>query len=100
MKAYYATPFHTKKLELNAPTSGGRSVDIIRSRTQATEFFFFFAMKTCGDPRFLYLGTAALLPGKDPTVPTEQEAGWTLEPVSTTEESENSLPSRDSNSEL
>jgi hypothetical protein len=28
-----------KKLALTSPTSGGRSVGIVRSRTQATEFF-------------------------------------------------------------
>jgi hypothetical protein len=31
---------HPQKLALISPTSGGRSVDIFRSRTQATEFVF------------------------------------------------------------
>jgi hypothetical protein len=30
------------KLELTSATSGGRSVDIDRWRTKATEFFFWF----------------------------------------------------------
>jgi hypothetical protein len=33
---------YTLKLALTPPTSGGRSVDIVRSRTQATEFFVCF----------------------------------------------------------
>jgi hypothetical protein len=32
---------YLQKLALTSPTSGGRSVAIIRSRTQATEFSFF-----------------------------------------------------------
>jgi hypothetical protein len=31
--------FYPQKLSLTSPTSGGRSVGVIRSRTQATEFF-------------------------------------------------------------
>jgi hypothetical protein len=30
---------NSQKLALTSPTSGGRSVGIVRSRTQATEFF-------------------------------------------------------------
>jgi hypothetical protein len=33
--------FYPQKLALTSPTSGGRSVGIVRSRTQATEFSFF-----------------------------------------------------------
>jgi hypothetical protein len=33
---------YLQKLVLTSPTSGGRSVGIVRSRTQATEFSFFF----------------------------------------------------------
>jgi hypothetical protein len=33
-----------QKLELNSLTNGGRSVGIVRSRTQAKEFFFLFQM--------------------------------------------------------
>jgi hypothetical protein len=33
---------YPQKLALISPASGGRSVDIGRSRTQATEFSFFF----------------------------------------------------------
>jgi hypothetical protein len=32
---------YPKKLALTSPTSGGRSVCIVRSRTQATEFFLY-----------------------------------------------------------
>jgi hypothetical protein len=32
---------YPQKLALTSPTSGGRSVGIVRSRTQATEFSFF-----------------------------------------------------------
>jgi hypothetical protein len=31
---------YPQKLELTSPTSGGRSVGIVRSRTQATENFY------------------------------------------------------------
>jgi hypothetical protein len=41
-RADHATPLYPQKLALISPTSGGRSVGIVRSRTQATEFFFFF----------------------------------------------------------
>jgi hypothetical protein len=34
--------FYPQKLALTSPTSGGRSVGMIRSRTQATEFVLFF----------------------------------------------------------
>jgi hypothetical protein len=34
------TPLFPQKLALTSPTSGGRSVGIVRSRTQATEFFY------------------------------------------------------------
>jgi hypothetical protein len=33
----HATPFYPQKLALTSPTSGGRSVGIVRSRTKATE---------------------------------------------------------------
>jgi hypothetical protein len=35
-----ATPFIRKKLTLTSATGGGRSVCIVRSRTQATDLFF------------------------------------------------------------
>jgi hypothetical protein len=38
----YATPVYPQQLELASPTSGGRPVDIVRSRTQATEFVLCF----------------------------------------------------------
>jgi hypothetical protein len=34
-----------KKLALTSPTSGGRSIGMVRSRTQATEFSFFMDSK-------------------------------------------------------
>jgi hypothetical protein len=37
-RADHATPFVRRKLTLTSPTSGGRSVGIVRSRTEATEF--------------------------------------------------------------
>jgi hypothetical protein len=33
----HATPFYPQELALTSPTSGGRSVGIVRSRTKATE---------------------------------------------------------------
>jgi hypothetical protein len=40
-RARYATPLHPQKLTLTSRTISGRSVDIVRSRTQATEFVLF-----------------------------------------------------------
>jgi hypothetical protein len=37
-RADYATPLYPQKLALNSPTSGGRSVGVVRSRTKATEY--------------------------------------------------------------
>jgi hypothetical protein len=37
----HATPFIRKMLALTSPTCGCRSVGIVRSRTEATEFSFF-----------------------------------------------------------
>jgi hypothetical protein len=34
----YTTPFYPQKLAPTSPTSGGRSVGIVRSRTQVTKF--------------------------------------------------------------
>jgi hypothetical protein len=34
---------YPQKLAITSPTSGGRSVGIVRSRTQAMEFSFFFS---------------------------------------------------------
>ena len=39
--ADHVTPLYPQKLSLTSPTGGGRSVGIVRSRTKATEFFFF-----------------------------------------------------------
>jgi hypothetical protein len=40
--ADHVAPSNPQKLALTSPTSGGRSVGIVGSRTQATEFSFFF----------------------------------------------------------
>jgi hypothetical protein len=40
--ADHATSYIRKKLALYSPTCGGRSVDIIRLRTKATEFSFIY----------------------------------------------------------
>jgi hypothetical protein len=39
--ADHATPFYLQKLALTSPTSGGRSVAIVRLRTKAAEFVLF-----------------------------------------------------------
>jgi hypothetical protein len=39
--ADHVAPFIRKKLAITSPTSDGRSVGIVRSRTQTMEFFFF-----------------------------------------------------------
>jgi hypothetical protein len=38
---------YLQKLALTSPTRGGRSVGIVRSRTQTTEFFFLFLNPSC-----------------------------------------------------
>ena len=38
--ADHVTPLYPQKLALTSPTGGGRSVDIVRVRTKATEFSF------------------------------------------------------------
>jgi hypothetical protein len=43
-RADHVTPLYPQKLEVGWPTSGGRSVGIVRSRTQATEFSFSLMM--------------------------------------------------------
>jgi len=39
--ADHVTPLYPQKLALTSPTGGGCSVGIVRSRTKATEFFFY-----------------------------------------------------------
>jgi len=41
--ADHVTPVYPQKLALTSPTSGGRSVGIVRVRTKATEFSFSFS---------------------------------------------------------
>ena len=43
--ADHETPLYPQKLALTSPTSGGRSVGIVRSRTKATEFVCFRAIE-------------------------------------------------------
>jgi hypothetical protein len=43
--ADYATPLYPQKLALTTLKSGGRSIGIVRSRTQATEFVSLFLYK-------------------------------------------------------
>jgi hypothetical protein len=40
--ANHVTPLYPQKLALASPTSGGRTVGVVCSRTDATEFVFFF----------------------------------------------------------
>jgi hypothetical protein len=39
-QADHVAPFYPQKLAITSPTSGGRSVGIVRSRTQTMEFSF------------------------------------------------------------
>jgi len=48
--ADHVTPLYQQKLALTSPTGGGRSVDIVRSRTKAPEFRYFT------EYAFIYLG--------------------------------------------
>jgi hypothetical protein len=50
-----------QNLALTSPTRGGRSVAIVRSRTQATEFSFFFVTESLGLPFLLNRVTKLLL---------------------------------------
>jgi hypothetical protein len=43
-RADYATSLYPQKLALTSPTGSGRSVSIVRSRTQATEFVCFVVL--------------------------------------------------------
>ena len=42
--ADHVTPLYPQKLALTSPTGGGRSVGIVRSRTEATELVFLVSM--------------------------------------------------------
>jgi hypothetical protein len=46
--ADHATPSLRKKLALNSPTSGGHSVNVLRSRTKATEFSLVYSSVSMG----------------------------------------------------
>jgi hypothetical protein len=45
-RADYATPLYPQKLALISSTSGGRSVGMVRSRTQAPEYVCFCCLNT------------------------------------------------------
>jgi hypothetical protein len=47
--AEHVVPLYPQKLALTSPTSGGRSVGIVRSCTQATEIFYnaLFCVSVC-----------------------------------------------------
>jgi hypothetical protein len=65
---------YPQKLALTSPTIGGRSVDIVRSRTQTTEFFFFLlsyeekhevkVMTSCGSLRTFLRNTMRQFVGR------------------------------------
>ena len=40
--ADHVTPLYPQKLALTSPTGGGRSVGIVRVRTKATEFVYYY----------------------------------------------------------
>jgi hypothetical protein len=44
---WHVAPLYSQKLALISPTSGGRSVGIVHSQTQATEFNFSFSITLC-----------------------------------------------------
>jgi hypothetical protein len=50
----------SKKLPLTSLTSGGRSVGIVRLRTEAMEFFFFFYIRFNSFSRFIFLSLASV----------------------------------------
>jgi hypothetical protein len=41
---HVAPPLYPQKLAITSPTSGGRSIGIVRSGTQTMEFSFFFSL--------------------------------------------------------
>jgi hypothetical protein len=47
--ADHVAPSIHKKLVITSPTSGGRSVGIVRSRTQTMEFFFPYTIVALGN---------------------------------------------------
>jgi hypothetical protein len=48
-RADHATPLYPQKLALTSPTSGSRSVGLVRSRTKATEVCYVY-----GSVQFIY----------------------------------------------
>jgi hypothetical protein len=52
--------FYPHKLAITSPTSGGRSVGIVRSRTQTMEFFFINI--NCHDFNVNFIGSAYFQP--------------------------------------
>jgi hypothetical protein len=54
-QADYVTPLYPQKLTLTSPTSCGRSVGIVRSWTQATEFLLSWIWRDLLPPSSGYL---------------------------------------------
>jgi hypothetical protein len=75
--AHHVVPSIRKKLEITSPTSGGRSVGIVRSRTQTMEFsLVFIIVRTVGTLtpfQFLILYTVGTTPWMG-----DQPIGWPL----------------------
>ena len=59
--ANHVTPLYPQKLALTSPTGGGRSVDMVRSRTKATEFSFSFSDGHVRADKANFIGAFAVL---------------------------------------
>ena len=58
--ADHVTPLYLQKLALTSPIGGGRSVGVVRSRTKATEFFFYYLLKRVPDMSPFFVTTEFL----------------------------------------
>jgi hypothetical protein len=58
----HVAPYIRKKLVITSPTSGGRSVGIVRSRTQTTEFSFntLYSNKIQNEVVFFFKGSVCI----------------------------------------
>jgi hypothetical protein len=59
--ADHVAPLYAQKLALTSPTSGGHSVGVVRSRTQATEFPPPSTLETSMDARGLFYFQVAMM---------------------------------------
>jgi hypothetical protein len=57
------TPLIRQKFALTSPTSGGRLIDIVRSRTKTTEFFLRTGV-LCNKVRIYSLNRCSVMAGK------------------------------------